>query len=82
MKRKLIRATLWFLLAGCVTAAPAFLPQTAHALPNEESVTTYYNNSAHTTVVGQKIVFCDGTVNQSGTVTAFFTERLFMCFKE
>lgn len=81
MKRKLLRASLWFFLAGYLTA-PVFLLRTAYALPNEESATTYYNNSAHTTIVGQKIVFCNGTVDQSGTVTAFFTERLFMCFKE
>jgi hypothetical protein len=79
MKRRLIRATFWFLLAGCLTTAPAFFSPSAHAQGNVESVTTYYNNSQHTTIVGSKIVFCDGQVSQSGTVTSFFTFRLFSC---
>ena len=79
MKRKLLRPILWLLLAGCVTITPVFLPAPAYALSGVGAITTYYSDSTHTTVVGTKTIFCDGTVSQTGTVTAFHTTRIFEC---
>jgi hypothetical protein len=79
MTRKLLRVIHLFLLAGCLSAAPAFLTQTAHALPKDSSTTTYYSDSTHRTVVGQRIVTCNGQVFFSGQMTSFFTVQLFPC---
>lgn len=79
MKRKLLRPALWLLLAIGLPLAPAFLPPTAWAQGAVLSVTTYYSDSSHTTIVGSKVVYCDGTVSQSGTVTQFRTLRIFDC---
>jgi hypothetical protein len=82
MKRKLVRAVLWLLLAGCVVTAPTFLPQTAYALSGVAAITTYYSDATHKTVVGTTTVFCDGTVSTTGQVTAFHTTRIVECAPE
>lgn len=79
MKGKLLRPALWLLLAGCVTITPVFLPVTAYALAGVAAITTYYSDGTHKTVVGTRTVYCDGTVNQTGTVTAFYTTRIVEC---
>lgn len=79
MKRKLLRFALWLLLTGCLVITPAFFTSTVHAFVGVASVITYYSDSTHTMIVGSRVVYCDGTVSQMGTVTAFRTLRIFEC---
>ena len=79
MRKKLLRPMLWLFLAICLPLAPGFLPTQAYAMVGVASVTTYYSDSTHTTIVGSKVVYCDGTVSQTGTVTQFRTLRIFEC---
>jgi len=79
MRRKIRRATLLFLLAGCFVMAPESLTPAAHALPKDSSCTYYYSDSTHTVQVGEKMVLCNGQIIRSGTVTAFFTTEFFPC---
>jgi len=79
MRRKLLRPALWLLLAVSLPLAPALMTATAHAQGSVASVTTYYSDSSHTTIVGSKVVYCNGTVSESGTVTQFRTLRIFDC---
>jgi len=56
--------------AGVVLAAA---PAQAAACPlGYECVTTYYNDAAHTTVVGGKVEYCDGGSNSWGTRTGYY----------
>lgn len=79
MKRSLLSFALWLTLGGCAALAPAILDPPAYAQASVLSVTTYYSDSSHTTIVGSKMVYCDGTVSINGTVTHFFAFRTFNC---
>lgn len=79
MKRKLLRPFLWLFLAVCLPMAPALLSPTAWAQGAVYSVLTYYSDSTHSTIVGSRVVYCDGTVSETGTVTHFLTLRVFGC---
>ena len=57
------------LLAGAFTV---LTPGTAEALPNYETHTWYYSNAAHTTLVGERHLFCDGSKEGSWGVTSSY----------
>ncbi len=79
MRRKLRRATLLFLLAGCFVMAPESLTPAAHALPRDSACTYYYSNSSHTVLVGERMLLCSGQVIITGTVTSFSTTEFSPC---
>lgn len=79
MKRKLIPTILWTFLGACLIVFPAFFSQTAGAQSDVESVTTYYSDTTHTTVVGTRTVFCNGDIVISGTVTNIKITQFFPC---
>lgn len=79
MKRKLLRATRRLFLGGCLMVVPGFLQQTAFAELEFATVTTYYSNSAHTTVVGTRTITCFAKVFMTGTMSEFFTVQQFKC---
>lgn len=69
IRRALVGAAVGLLVSVGVTVAPA----QASACPlGKECVTTYYNDAAHTTVVGGKVEYCDGGSNSWGTRTGYF----------
>jgi hypothetical protein len=56
--------------AGIVFAAA---PAQAAACPmGFECVTTYFDDAAHSTVVGGKVEYCDGGVNSWGRRTGYY----------
>lgn len=79
MRRRLLRATLLFLLAGSFSMIPARLVPAVHALPRDSSCTYYYSDSTHTVQVGEKMVLCSGRIIITGTVTQFSTTEFFPC---
>jgi hypothetical protein len=79
VRRKIFRATLLFLLTACITAGPGFLIPAANALPQDSACTYYYSDSSFTTVVGERMLLCNGHIIFSGQVTQFFTTTFEPC---
>lgn len=57
------------LLAGAFTV---LTPGTAEALPHYETHTWYYSDSTHTTLVGERHLYCDGSKEGSWGVTSSY----------
>jgi hypothetical protein len=49
------------------------------ALPSNEVTTTYYNDAAHTTVVGEKTLLCQGGISKWGRVTRWYERSSTPC---
>jgi len=73
-----IAATTALATMGIALAAAA--PAQAAACPlGNECVTTYYDDAAHTTVVGGKVEYCDGGSNSWGSRTGYFDYQRYPC---
>lgn len=71
VRRALGVAAVGLLASAGVVFASA--PAQAAACPlGFECVTTYYNDAAHSTVVGGKVEYCDGEANSWGTRTGYY----------
>ncbi|HEY4594692.1 MAG TPA: DUF6289 family protein [Thermoanaerobaculia bacterium] len=64
-----------FLLLGSVgLLAASFVltaPRTASALPSQDCDCIYYSDASHTTGVGEREIFCNGSRYSWGTTSAY-----------
>lgn len=67
-------------LAFVVSAAAGFFAAgTAEALPCNEVERTYYSDATYSTVVGERILFCNGQTWKWGIVTSYVQVFSFPC---
>jgi hypothetical protein len=65
------------LTVAALATSPASV--SAAACCGHSSITTYYNNAAHQTIVGRCTFTCDDVLICSGMQTAFFTTQQLAC---
>jgi hypothetical protein len=79
MRRRVVSAAAATVLAAGALVGAAAPAQAAACRMGWECVTTYYEDSAHTTVVGGKVEFCEGGSNSWGTRTGYFDYERYQC---
>lgn len=67
--RRTVIAALVFVLA--VSALTGYFAPSADALPSNEVWTEFYNNAQHTTLIGERAIFCSGGRYQWGSTSIY-----------
>jgi Family of unknown function (DUF6289) len=77
MIRRLVIAAL---IGTAVVAIPAVPAQANNGcVRNVECTTTFYSSAAHTTVVGQAVITCNGELAEWGTTSIYSVETYSTC---
>jgi hypothetical protein len=81
LKRLQSSRRLWLTLSviSLIAIALAVWPTPLRAHGDIKTLTTYYNDAAHTTQVGERIFYCDNHAQQFGTVTDYSSTQRFGC---
>jgi hypothetical protein len=66
-------------LAGVVIGSVPLVPTEAQALPSQSYYIRYYSDASHTQVVGWKWMECDGSKEEDGEQTLYYTKQEDRC---
>ncbi len=77
--RKLRFAAVVLVLAAAAGFVSGFVVPTAYALPPNEVDREYYSDGSYTTLIGERILFCNGQWWSWGSTSSYVIIYTFPC---